>query len=163
VQFSLADDPGWITNCDRVARDIFCNHGAGPDEGVLADGYSRIYRAPRSYGCEFFDPGLQQRPVTAAPGIFVVGEGDVGPDENAVLDRYSGRDKNKWSDFTIIAYRDAFFDVDVSVYFRVLADSAAVKVYLVVDLGTFPDPRFLDNGIFRAAPHFAGISSAVGI
>src|SRR2546425_10749318 len=57
VRFSLADDSGWITYCDRVPRDIFCNHGAGPDEGVLADGYSRIYRAPRSYGCEFFDPG----------------------------------------------------------------------------------------------------------
>jgi len=163
VQFSLADDPGWITNCDSVAGNIFCNHGAGPDEGVFADGYSRIYRAPRSYGREFFDPCLEQGPVTVRPRILVVGKTDVRPDENAVLDRYSGRDENKRSDLTIIAYRDAFFDVDVSVYFRVLADRAAVKVYLVVDSGTFPDPRFLDNGIFRAAPHFARISSAVGI
>src|SRR2546428_2246553 len=163
VQFSLADDPGWITDCDRVAGDISCNHGTGADEGVFPDCYSRIYRASRSYGCEPFDPCLEQGPVTMRPRILVVGEGDIGPDENAVLDRHSGRDENKRSDLTIIPYSDAFFDVNVSVYFRVLANRAAVKVYLVVDSGVFPDPRFLDNGIFRAAPHFAGISSAVGI
>src|SRR2546425_5990210 len=60
VQFSLADDPGWITNCNGVARNISYNHGAGPDEGVLADGYSRIYRASRSYRCELFDPCLEK-------------------------------------------------------------------------------------------------------
>ena len=163
MRFSLADDPGWITDCNCVAGDVFCNHGAGPDEGVLADGYSWVYGGPSSYGHESFDPGLEQRPVTAAPGIFVIGKSDVGPDEDTVLYRYSGRDENKRSDLTIIPYSDAFFDVNVSVYFRVLANRAAVKVYLVVDSGVFPDPRFLDNGIFRAAPHFAGISSAVGI
>src|SRR2546425_7210163 len=59
VQFSLADDSGWVTSCDCVARDIFCNHGAGPDEGVFPDGYSRIYRTPGPDGCELFDPCLE--------------------------------------------------------------------------------------------------------
>jgi hypothetical protein len=34
---------------------------------------------------------------------------------------------------------------------------------VVVDAGAFPDLGFLDNGIFRAAPHFARIPSAAGI
>ena len=97
------------------------------------------------------------------PRVLVVSKTDVRPDENAVLNRYSGRDENKRSDLTIIAYSDAFFNVNIGVYFRVLTDRAAVEVYLVVDSGAFSDLRFLDDGIFRAAPHFARISSAAGI
>ena len=97
-------------------------------------------------------------------GIFVVGKGHIGPDEDAIFDRYPSRNKDKRSDLAIVAYRDAFFDVDISVYFRVLADSTAVKVYLIVDSGAFPYLRFLDNGILRATGlHFAGISVAEGI
>jgi len=79
--------------------------------------------------------------------IHVVGKGDMGPDENAILDRYSSRDENKGSDLALVAYRDAFFDVDVSVNLSIPSDSAAVEVYVVVDSGAFPDLRFLDNGV----------------
>jgi hypothetical protein len=34
---------------------------------------------------------------------------------------------------------------------------------VIVDSGAFPYLRFLDDGIFRTFPHFAGIPSAVGI
>src|SRR2546425_3323581 len=163
VRFPLSDDLSWITDGDRVIGDISCNHGTGPDKRVLADCYSRVYRAPSSYRRESFDPGLQQRPVTAAPGILVIGESNIGPDENAVLNRYSGRDENKRSDLTPVTNRDAFFDVDVRVDFRVLADSEAVEVYVIEDARAFPYLRFLDNRISRAFPHFAGIPSAEGI
>src|SRR6266566_2164516 len=115
VRFSLADDLGWIPDCDSIAGNISCNNGARPYEGVLVDGYS-------------------------------------------------GRDENERSDLAIVTDCDAFFDVDISVYFRVLADSTAVKVYLIVDSGAFPYLRFLDNGILWATGfHFAGISVAEGI
>src|SRR6266567_1047098 len=164
VRFSLADDLGWIPDCDSIAGNISCNNGARPYEGVLADGYSRVYSGSSSDGGELLDPSLEQRPVTMGSGVFVVGKGDIGPDENAIFDRYSGRDENERSDLAIVTDCDAFFDVDISVYFRVLADSTAVKVYLIVDSGAFPYLRFLDNGILRATGlHFAGISVAEGI
>jgi len=157
VRFSLADDLGWIPDCDSIAGNISCNNGARPYEGVLADGYSRVYSGSSSDGGELLDPSLEQRPVTMGSGVFVVGKGDIGPDENAIFDRYSGRDENERSDLAIVTDCDAFFNVDISVYFRVLADSTAVKVYLIVDSGAFPYLRFLDNGIL------AGISVAEGI
>ena len=164
VRFSLADDFGWITDCDGIAGNISCNNGARAYEGVLAYSYSRVYGASSPDGGELLDPSLEQRPVTMGSRVFVVGKGDIGPDENAIFDRYSGRDKDKRSDLAIVAYRDAFFDVDVSVYLRILADTAAVKVYLIIDSGTFPYLGFLDNGILRAiALHFAEISGADGI
>jgi len=164
VRFSAADDFGWIPNCDGIAGNISCNNGARPYEGVLADGYSRVYGASSTDGGELLDPSLEQRPVTMGSRVFVVGKGDIRPDENAIFDRYSGRDEDERSDLAIVAYCDAFFDVDISVYFRVLADSTAVKVYLIVDSGTFPYLRFLDNGILRPIVlHFAGISVAEGI
>ena len=162
--FSLANDLGWIADCDRVFGDISCDNGPGPDKGVLADGYSGIYRAPCSDRREAFDPCFEQRPVTTTPRILVIGERDVGPDENAVFDRYSSRDKYERPDLTFIANRDTFFDVDEGIYLSVLADGAAVEVYVVVYTGAFPDLGFLDYRIFRViALHFAGISVAEGI
>ena len=164
VWFSLADDFGWIPDCDGIAGNISCNKGARAYEGVLADGYSRVYGASSTDGGELLDPSLEQRPVTMGSRVFVVGKGDIGPDENAIFNRYSGRDEDERSDLTIVAYCDAFFDVDVSVYFRVLTDGATVEVYLIIDSGTFPYLRFLDKRILRAiALHFAGISVAEGI
>ena len=163
MRFPLADDFGGITDCDSVARNISRNNGAGPNKRVLADGYSRVYGASSPDGGELLDPCLEQRPVTGGPRILVVGKGDIWPDENAILNRYSGRDENEGSDLTFIPNRDAFFDVDVSVYFRVLADSAPVEVYVVVDSRAFSNLRLLDNRIFRAFPHVAGIPSVEGI
>ena len=163
VRFSLADDFRWITDCDGIAGNISCNNGARAYERVLAYSYSRVYGASSPDGGELLDPSLEQRPVTMGSRVFVVGKGDIGPDENAVFDRYSGRDKDKRPDLAIVAYRDAFFDIDISVYFRVLADSAAVEVYVIVDERAFPDLSLLDNRVSWVLSHFAEISGAAGI
>lgn len=164
MRFSLVDDFGWITDCDGIAGNIFRNNGARPYECVLADSNSRVYGASSPNGSELLDPSLEQRPVTMGSRVFVVGKGDIGPDEDVIFDRYSGRDEDKRSDLAIVAYCDAFFDVDISVYFRVLADSTTVKVYLIVYSGAFTYLGFLDKRILRAvALHFAGISVAEGI
>src|SRR6267378_2347291 len=139
VRFSLADDFRWITDCDGIAGNISCNNGARAYERVLAYSYSRVYGASSPDGGELLDPSLEQRPVTMGSRVFVVGKGDIGPDEDAV------------------------FDIDISVYFRVLADSAAVEVYVIVDERAFPDLSLLDNRVSWVLSHFAEISGAAGI
>src|SRR6266851_9257235 len=64
VRFSLADDFGWVPDCDGIAGNISRNKGARAYERVLADGYSRVYGAARTDRRELPNSCLEQRPVT---------------------------------------------------------------------------------------------------
>jgi hypothetical protein len=63
--------------------------------------------------------------------MLVVSEGNVWSDEHVILDSDTSGNENKWSDFAVVSYYYAFFDVNVGVDFAVFAHFALEKVNLV--------------------------------
>src|SRR5712691_5172801 len=100
--------------------------------GRVLNRYPGVDDASRPDRGEALHPCLKEFPFTVGLRILVVGERDARSDEHVVFNSYSGRDKDKWSDLAVVAYRHAFLHVYESVYLCVFSDCAAVEVYLVI-------------------------------
>src|SRR5207247_10860757 len=86
----------------------------------------------RTVRCAARPPCLKEFRFTVGFRVFVIGECDARSDEHVVFYSYPGWDEYEGSNLAVVAYRDAFFKVDESVYLGVLSDRAAIEVYLVI-------------------------------
>ena len=158
-----AYDTRRIAEGNSVVGNVACHNRPRTNESVFAYRHPWIDDAASSDGGELLDTCLEKFPFTMNFGVLVVGECHTWSDEHVVLDSHTGWDENEGSDLAIVAYCHAFLDIDEGVDLGILADGAAVKVYLVKDSGGGRESRLFDNRVLRAFPHFAGISSARGI
>src|SRR6185436_14151239 len=105
----------------RFARlHVVCDHGAGPDERVLADADAPEDDRARPEPRAGLDPRRKQRPVVGRlqssvvrrrPRKLVVYKDDAVPDEHFVADLDSGADKGVALDLAALADDDSALDL----------------------------------------------------
>src|SRR5438093_5973839 len=131
----LTNDSCRVAERNCVIWYVPCHDRSRPYEGVFSDCYPWINDALCADRCEPLHSCLKEFPFTVGFRVFVVGECDVRSDEHVVFYSYSGWDEDEGSNFAVVAYCDAFFKIDESVYLGVLSDRAAVEIYLVIYAG----------------------------
>jgi len=97
---------GGITDHQGVVGDVLRHHGAGADEGVLADGMAADDGTVGAKCCAFFDEG----------GADLVHLADFGPGVEDVGEDHRGAAKDA------VFQGDAFIDGDVVLDFAFVAD-----------------------------------------
>src|SRR5215471_7035307 len=100
-----ADLPGRHANHQGVVGHVFCDNGAGADEGMFANRYAANDRAvcaqgrPSSYQRSFVF-GLS---IDVAPRVGYVGEDHRRPAEHVILQDHAGIERNVVLNFDVIA------------------------------------------------------------
>src|SRR6185312_11902085 len=98
----LSHHASWIAGNDGVVGYITCNHAAGADNGVFADGHAAQDGRAGANRCAALDYSLYHSPVgfrlrvailVGSAGIFVIDEGNIMTNENVVFDGHALTDK----------------------------------------------------------------------
>ena len=132
---ALFQNARWISRDDGVRRNVFGDHAAGADDGILADGEAAKDGSVGADGGAFFDYyghdlpvgfGLQTAAGGCGPGVAIVDEHDTVADEDLVLDGHPLADEGVALDLAVSADGGVFLDFDEGTDFGAIANRAAV-------------------------------------
>ena len=133
----MAQHAGGIAGHDGIGGDVFGDHAAGADNGVLADGDLRQNRRAGADGGALFHQRALDRPVlfglqlTATGGcarIAVVDEYHPVPDEHVVFNGDAFADKGMARNLAAAAHFGILLNLDKGADLSLVAHFAAVQV-----------------------------------
>src|SRR5712692_3343714 len=127
-----------IARHNGVVRNVARYHAAGSDHGIFADGYAAQDGGAGSNRSPVPNPSGHDPPIglhlrlparVGSPGILVVDQGDVVPDEHVVFDGHTLVDKRVAGNLHVPPDVRVFLNLDECPNSRVIANRTAIQVY----------------------------------
>src|SRR5215467_11617409 len=135
--FDVAQNFGGIASHDAIGGDVFGDHAARSDDGVLADGGVAENGGSRTDRCSPLDDGMLHLPVSLSlqipirsgcTRVSVINEHHTMTDEDIVLDRDPLANKGVTGDLASFPHDGILLNLDECTNFGFSTDFASVEI-----------------------------------